>query len=123
MIESKKPLLAINISLWLEMVIAEYAFLGTGQKWEIFIPFFQFCYESETVLKIIFMVETQEVLICVNVDLFSAVSFQSLPYFYVCVLLHGWKYCSNSNRLKSRLVKAVLLCFNLDNKFNIQKYL
>lgn len=123
MIESKRPLLVINISLWLEMVIAEYAFLRTRQNWEIFIPFFQFCYESETVLKIVFMIETQEVLICVNVDLVSAVSLQSLPYFYVCVLLHGWKHCSNSNRLKSRFVKAILLCFNLNSKFNIQMYL
>lgn len=28
MIESKRPLFVVNISLWLEMVIAEYAFFG-----------------------------------------------------------------------------------------------
>lgn len=119
MIESKRQLFVVNISLWLEMVIAEYAFLETGQIWGIFIPFFQFCYESETVLKVVFMIETQEVHIYVKADLCSAVSFESLSYIYIFPLSHGWKYCSDSRRLKSRLVKAVVLCFNLNNKFNI----
>jgi hypothetical protein len=68
----------------------------TRKKWETF-PFFQFCCEFKTVLKILFMIEKQKACISLKADFFSPVSSQSLPCFSVCALLCGWKHYFGSS--------------------------
>lgn len=75
-----------NMSLWLEIVITEHAFVGQEEYGNL--SFFQLCYESETVLKILFMIEKRERCISLKADFFSQVSSQSRPCFsvYFCVV-------------------------------------